>query len=79
MEKEEKQAGLLKKEGSKYLMELFFCETMFWVLLDIVHKYPRYQLIAMIGNLAHQTVYTGRSLPRIKHILLFLKVSKKTL
>lgn len=29
MEKEEKQAGLQKKEGSKYLMELFFCETMF--------------------------------------------------
>lgn len=29
MEKEEKQAGLLKKEGSKYLMELFFCGTMF--------------------------------------------------
>lgn len=29
MEKEEKQAGLLKKEGGKYLMELCFCGTMF--------------------------------------------------
>lgn len=29
MEKEEKQAGRLKKEGSKYFMELFSCETMF--------------------------------------------------
>lgn len=29
MEKDEKQAGFLEKEGGKYLMELYYCGTMF--------------------------------------------------
>lgn len=65
MEKDENQTSFLEKaEESKYVMELYYLRSVFWVLfLGILRKYSIYQHKDMIGNLVYQTRYTGRNLP----------------